>query len=343
MSTIKYAADDFAPGTLPASGAVPAREAHLIDAAVRMGDVSMFGGPRRPLIELLWRFAMVRSALDIRSGQWQKSAAYHRLDGTEKGSVSYFLGMVQASHMARSLLNVTDVAHVDAVLRLRGQSTRRSRPDLVGYTGTPSHASSQGRVLIEAKGRSGDYAQHPITSAKVQLATPPRSVAQLVGSNSLSVASLAYFSGGSTWTSYLCDPPPSRENLKEVDDEVFRGLVSLASLMPVASAIENLARVAESRVKNNPDTDMIEATLPDVGVTIGMPLDTFRQIREFAPEDDEVSDVRAANWAQRVVALRSRVEERRVEVAQRRDGRQFTFDRDGILVDVTADFRPETN
>lgn len=54
MPEIHFAADKFRAGAVRATGSVEAPEADLLSTAVRMGDVSVFGGPRRPLVELLW-------------------------------------------------------------------------------------------------------------------------------------------------------------------------------------------------------------------------------------------------------------------------------------------------
>ena len=334
MPKIDFEAAGF-PTAVPLSGAVSANEAELLHAAIRMGDVSMFGGPGRPLIELLWRFAMIRSALDISQDRWQKSASYVRLDASEKRSVSYFLGMVQASLMARSLLGATDVAHVDAVLQLQGKLTRRSRPDLVGYRGTPSSANVLGRLLIEAKGRTGDFAPGPINTAKVQLMSAPAAVLGLVGPHHIAVASLGYFARDTTWSSYLVDPPPVRGQRQEVSEAPFRGLVSLASLRPIASTIANLQRVDDRRVERDDSTEMIEAVLPDVGVTIGMPIDVYDEVIELAPLGEVVTADRAAVWAERSTDRRALVEDRRPEVADRHGGREFLFDNDGVLIELT--------
>jgi hypothetical protein len=90
------------------------------------------GGMPRPLIELCWRAALAAASLeeDRSSERWVKTAAYRRLDASEKSAVSYFLGMTQAKIMCGRLLRAPHLIHLDAYLAMIGvHATRTSRPD----------------------------------------------------------------------------------------------------------------------------------------------------------------------------------------------------------------------
>ncbi|MFJ5872224.1 hypothetical protein ACIQD2_13885 [Dietzia maris] len=338
---ISYIAEGFNQRVLPQdTGEVPATEQDLFLAAASMGDSSIFGGPPRSHYELVWRIHTIRFALETRGADWLKSESYSRLDASEKSGVSYFLGMVQASFMATELLKIENVVHVDAVLRLRGVVPRKSRPDLVGYQNRPSSPQHNGRALIEAKGRTAGFADQPLSKAKEQLRSAPSEVLDLVARNHLSVASLAHFSNG-VWTSHLMDPPSTRAGTREVDDSVFRGLVNLASLLPVADAIDDLRRLAPGREDSNSVPGMTRVSLPLVETIIGMPTQLLEEIRAVVPApnsadkeaDFVVDDSIASTWSEGIRERRQRAEGVRGSLLDFRPERSFALSADGVLVE----------
>ena len=108
------------------------------------GDASMY--------EALFRLSLVRMALEQRTrrSSLYRTSAFRSLDPTEKGAVSYFLGMAVCKLFADRLLNTTWLLHLDVFKdqldpKLVGG---RSRPDLVGL-------NHSGRWhAFECKGRS---------------------------------------------------------------------------------------------------------------------------------------------------------------------------------------------
>lgn len=340
MPEIVYETRGFPHGALPSSGSsVKASKLALMNTASRSGDASVFGGLKRPTAELVWREAMIDAALDegIRHGipYWQRSASYDRLDPSEKSAVSYFLGMIQAQFMTQSLLRLSDVVHVDAVLALRGTKTRKRRPDLVGYQHPPGGPWDIGRVLIEAKGRTNDYDEGAVQTAKGQVEGASPEVEGLVGTPRLSIASLAYFANKSEWTSYLFDPPADRDQKPEVDDAAFAGLINIASLLPVASAIDEIRDFAPARVRDDSVTEMTQATLPGMRWAIGMPTELLRSTLEVAA--DAVTDEQARQWSGRMAERRGVAAQMRESILRERDDQLFLVDRDGVLVaDISA-------
>jgi hypothetical protein len=58
---------------------------------------------------------------------------YRRLDPSEKGAISFFLGQVSTKLFADQLLGVPILSRVDEALRVHGLPARGRRPDFYGY------------------------------------------------------------------------------------------------------------------------------------------------------------------------------------------------------------------
>jgi hypothetical protein len=213
------------------------------------------GGHPRPLIELLWRGAMVQASLQEISGHWHKAPAYKFLDPSEKTAVSYFLGMAQAKITCELLLGVPHLIHLDSVLQLLGAPTRTSRPDLVGYDAF----SRQFSISVEAKGRSGGWFDNVIDKAKDQARLMPA----VIGLKSnVCVASLAYFGSRGRWEAYLEDPPRTNHQV----DDIQPSTLLIGYYRPLVAAMLE-AGISES------DSSDIEAVsnLPGLDAKLGLP------------------------------------------------------------------------
>jgi len=258
----------------------------LSRCAAHMGDGSMLpitGSSARSLVELLWRIGMVRSAVQLSDGHWKQTAEYQRLDGSEKSAVSYFLGMVQATIVAQELLGTPYLVHVDAALKAIHKPSHRKRPDLVGYCLRPTTQAlaTQGRLLVEAKGRSGAYDPKAVGSARKQLgkttpSTPSNPAMALLGSpaNRLLVASEAYFDvsgkskraiGQGFWCSYLEDPPSPETGNQDLSDDDFCSLIDFVHYLPVISAVRQLKELRLDVTEHN---GWVRAALPGAGVVV---------------------------------------------------------------------------
>lgn len=350
MAKIDYEVNNFAAGVLKVPGPVVApSKLELMVAAARVGDSGVLSGHSRPLAEVMWRAAMVDAALteiDLDGTQrWAKSESFSRLDPSEKTSISYFLGMLQASVVAKKLLGLSDIVHVDAALALRHISPVRSRPDLVGYQTRPGGAFTNGRVLIEAKGRSNGADNRALARAKTQVADPSTVARALVGANPLLVASMAYFASSEAWCCIFEDPPTDGKVTPLVeDDAAFRGLLNIASLRPVAHAISQLREFAPARVESSASTGMTVAALPGQEWAVGMPTEVLSRVLEMTgpPVDPSpVDNLGAAGWAQGIEARRQVAPELRENVgtAHEADFSDFHLDEDGLFI---AELRPET-
>ena len=138
--------------------------------------------------EALFRLSLVRIALEERPFEvgLHRTRAFRSLDPTEKGAVSYFLGMAVCKLFADRLLRTTWLLHLDV---FQGQLDPallggRSRPDLVGL----DHAGAW--HAFECKGRSSVPTAEERRKAKMQA---QRLVRVDSTDCSLHVGTIAYF------------------------------------------------------------------------------------------------------------------------------------------------------
>lgn len=161
----------------------------LLWAAITIGRPStyhVFRHGQASFHEAIFRLALVRMAVEQSwGGRLQRTSAFTALDPTEKGMVSYFLGMTLCKLFASQLLGTPWLLHLD-VFRgtLNPQLLGRSRPDLVGQDVSGNwHA-------FESKGRASIPTSNDKAKAKAQ-------ALRLVSINnrncSLQVGSFAFF------------------------------------------------------------------------------------------------------------------------------------------------------
>lgn len=161
----------------------------LLWAAITIGRPSTYHvfryGPAS-FHEAIFRLSLVFMALEQDKHNYlRRTDAYVALDPTEKGMVSYFLGMTLCKTFASRLLDTPWLLHLDVFRQtLKPQTFGRSRPDLVGEdTNGEWHA-------FESKGRSSVPSATDRSKAKVQA----QRLVSVAGQNcALHVASFAYF------------------------------------------------------------------------------------------------------------------------------------------------------
>lgn len=203
----------------------------LLWAAITIGRPSTYHvfrhGPAS-FHEAIFRLALVRMAVEqIWDGHLQRTNAFAALDPTEKGMVSYFLGMAVCKLFASRLLATPWLLHLDAFRATRSvENLGRSRPDLIGEDNTGRwHA-------FESKGRSSVPSSTDKSKAKRQA---QRLVS--VGSQacSLHVGSFAFFRAD-VLEFYWRDPVPDADEpieLPRPDAEwryYYQPALSLASI-----------------------------------------------------------------------------------------------------------------
>ena len=152
---IPYTSRDFPAGTIASSGHLETEWDDLLGAALTVGRPNtayVFAHGDASYHEALFRLSLVRMALEQRPfrGGLYRTSAFRSLDPTEKGAVSYFLGMTICKLFASEFLHTSWLLHVD-VFRAQLDPALlggRSRPELVGQDDTCAwHA-------FECKGRS---------------------------------------------------------------------------------------------------------------------------------------------------------------------------------------------
>jgi hypothetical protein len=153
---IDYVSEGFSPGDPVSNGYAILNTSwdELVWAALTVGRPNrqyVFRHGVSSMYEALFRLSLVRMALE-QSGptasRLRRTAAARTLDPSEKGAVNYFLGIVMCKLFSARLLDAPWVLHLDVFRpQLNPVLTGRSRPDLVGQTG------SGGWLALESKGR----------------------------------------------------------------------------------------------------------------------------------------------------------------------------------------------
>jgi hypothetical protein len=153
--------------------------------------------------EAIFRLSLVRMAVEQDwHGSLRRTDAYAALDPTEKGMVSYFLGMLLCKLFAARLLQTPWLLHLDVFRdQLSAVTLGRSRPDLVGEEMSGKwHA-------FESKGRSSV----PSSVDKAKAKTQAQRLVSVGGTNcSLHVGTFAYFRSD-VLEFYWRDPEPDAQ------------------------------------------------------------------------------------------------------------------------------------
>lgn len=154
--------------------------------------------------EALFRLSLVRMALEQAGPmglRFRRTSAVKAMDPSEKGAVSYFLGLNLAKLFAYRLLGVPWLLHLDVFRpHLSPVLTGRSRPDLIG-------ANLAGDlVALECKGRISA----PNAKAKAAAKAQAQRVVSIGGvAPTWSVGAITYF-WGDVLRFYWEDPPATR-------------------------------------------------------------------------------------------------------------------------------------
>lgn len=192
--------------TLPA-GPMKLTRLQLWKSAAVVGSYSAFGSGvrRRALSEMIWRVAMVKANLAVRDKHWVKSNDFIALDPSEKGSVSYFLGLAQAHATCTRILGYSHLVHLDKLMKHHGHALAGGRSDLVGLTAASiiGKKAVSNIATVEAKGRTDGAPPHLRASTKAQAMT----ISALKATNVFeTVASIAHFDTKGRWRASLGDP-----------------------------------------------------------------------------------------------------------------------------------------
>lgn len=156
-------------------------------------------------LEAIFRLSLVRMALEEHRSKLHSTSAFKSLDPTEKGAVSYFLGMVFCKVFANCLLNTPWLLHLDVFRDSLnpGALSGRSRPDLVG-----KETGSKVWHAFECKGRASTPGQIEKNKAKRQAV---RLVRVQGTTTQLHIGAITYFRNDALHF-YWCDPELSDPN-----------------------------------------------------------------------------------------------------------------------------------
>jgi len=207
MLGIDYESEGFGAGAPVTNGAAALATGwnDLLKAALTVGRPSwqyVFRFGPASFFEAIFRLSLVRMALE-QSGpaarRFRRTAAARTMDPTEKGAISYFLGLSVAKLFASRLLTADWMLHFDV---FRPSTTRmlagRSRPDLVGQMANGNW------VVLEAKGRISE----PDAGAKSKAKRQAQRVTSINGSSpAFQIGAITFFRSD-ILSFYWNDPEP---------------------------------------------------------------------------------------------------------------------------------------
>jgi hypothetical protein len=192
---IPYISDGFPAGSVKnGSNELIVSWERIVWAALTIGRPTVhhaFQYGSSSYFEAIFRLSLVRMALEQRgstSSRLRRTTAFVNLDPTEKGAISYFLGMALCKVFSSKRLATPWLLHLDAFQgRINLASLGRSRPDLIGLqTGTRDWLS------FEAKGRSSRPGRPDVLRAKSQA----RRVVSVNGAPcTMHIGAFTYFAG----------------------------------------------------------------------------------------------------------------------------------------------------
>jgi hypothetical protein len=184
----------------------------LLWAAITIGRPStyhVFRHGSASFHEAIFRLSLIRMAVEQDWYHFRRTNAFAGLDPTEKGMVSYFLGMAICKLFASRLLRTPWLLHLDVFrLTLNLRTLGRSRPDLVGQDNAGKwHA-------FESKGRSSE----PSVADKVKAKSQANRLVSVNGEKCLlNVASFAFFKS-EFLQFYWQDPEPTEREVIALPD-----------------------------------------------------------------------------------------------------------------------------
>ncbi len=265
----------------------------------------------------VFRMSLIRGYLDHQHpDRLFRSAVYDDADRSEKGAVSYYLGLVAAKLLAERLLGAVQVWHYDKYRPLLTNPGRLStRPDLL------AESDSADRFLIEAKGRTNGYTAALVASAKrqAQAVTSSRP-----GSVMAEIASVAWMSDQG-WAVRFDDPPSGtvlrdgEEAMEELRRSYYDDLAG--HVIATRDRGDRVSVVAES---TEDDVRTYEGVYePGVDVYLALRTDVLEQRRPLSA-DAVAPDPEPQDPGRTLLD---------------RDGRKWSLGRDGVAVRLGETWR----
>lgn len=214
---LPYTNEAFPPGVLPnGSSELTVTWDEILWAALTIGRPSVhhvFAHGATSFHEAIFRLSLVRMALEQygpTSTRVRRTSAFKSLDPTEKGAISYFLGMTFCKVFSSRLLSTPWLLHLDIFKSTIPTAVfGRSRPDLFGQ-----QIGSGNWLSFETKGR----ASRPSSADRVKAKAQARRLVSVNGSPcTLHVGSFAFFANDALHFHWI-DPPADPKKLIEIPE-----------------------------------------------------------------------------------------------------------------------------
>lgn len=233
--------------------------------------------------EFVYRISVVCANLEEGpSGSLIKTDAYTRLDPSEKGAISYFLGLDFVKLFAEIHLHTPWLMHVDVYHNAFDvECPSKSRPDLFGRN------TSGEWIIAESKGRTKRFDRATLQKAKEQ-STKLTTIAN--ERPVLRFGAVTYFNEDRTGLGQdrlaLCvsDPPANQNNEKIVNFPLRRTDFFKYYYRLVRSF---LSGQSDTQVELHQNDKFVVSTLPEVDLRIGLRTDL---IGSETPESIEEVD-----------------------------------------------------
>lgn len=214
---LPYTSEAFPTGVLSnGSAELSVSWNEILWAALTIGRPSVqhaFANGMPSVHEAIFRLSLVRMALEQHgpfARRLRRTGAFKCLDPTEKGAISYFLGMTFCKVFASRLLHTPWLLHLDVFKSIIPTSVLgRSRPDLIGQ-----QAGSGDWLAFETKGRAGKPSATDRTKAKMQAM---RLLSVNGASCTLHVGSFTFFANDALAFHWI-DPPGEPRKPVELPD-----------------------------------------------------------------------------------------------------------------------------
>ncbi len=154
--------------------------------------------------DAIFRLALIRMAVERHDfGKLRRTDAFSMLDPTEKGMVSYYIGMTFCKLFSEKILKTPWLMHLSCCRQIPIEAKLgRSRPDLIGQNQNGEW------YVFESKGRSSKPSSTDIQKAKQQA----NRVISIGGQKaSLNIATFTYFKKDHL-EFFWCDPEAEPDN-----------------------------------------------------------------------------------------------------------------------------------
>lgn len=235
--------------------------AELVWAAISVGKGSlahMVQHGAYSMFEMTYRIAMVyANLLEMPNAFFGRSSAYSGLDPSEKGAISYFLGLTLTKAFAARSLNIPWLMHVDVYRQQFGVALvpTGGRPDLFGSD------TAGNWVVAESKGRTNGHDDVALTKAKAQASQ----VTLISGvAPSLSIGLVASFANGRL--TLVADDPPTTTDGKGTEWTVERDEFREVYYRPFKSLFEDRQASKERFLGRNIRTVRLDSSDLVVGL-----------------------------------------------------------------------------